>query len=161
MKNVLKTMFNIFEKFFNENFTKNKTIARDFMIQNLNKYINQYTSLKRFFNIDIIINEDNMFEFRCTDNKDCNKTINKNMFGCVVGLLACINSIFGFNEGFFHKHFTVMDYSFNFNEKNVVHTFLARNDSSIKNKVRIFDIPFMEKWSYQIIYIFKEKCLIF
>jgi hypothetical protein len=160
MKNVLKTLFNILEKFFNENFTKNKTIARDFMIQNLNKYINQYTSLKGFFNIDIIINEDNMFEFRCTDNKDCNKTINKNMFGCVVGLLACINSIFGFNEGFFHKHFTVMDYSFNFNEKNVVHTFLARNDSSIKNKVRIFDIPFMEKWSYQIagllLYLYRE-----
>jgi hypothetical protein len=43
-----------------------------------------------------------------------------------------------------------MDYSYNFNEKNVIHTFLCINDSSKKNKIRIYDIPFMEKWSYQI-----------
>ena len=72
------------------------------------------------------------------------------MFGCVVNTLACINYIFGFNEGFFHKHFSIMDYSYNFNEKNVIHTFLCINDSSKKNKLRIYDIPFMEKWIYQI-----------
>ena len=160
VNNVIKTLFNILEKYFNENFTKDKTIARNFMIQNLNKYLIQYTSLKGFINVDIILNEDNVFEFRCTGNKECNKAINNNMFGCVVGLLAGINSIFGFNEGFFHKHFTIMDYSYNFNEKNVIHTFLSINDSSVKNKVRIFDIPFMEKWSYQIsgllLYLYQE-----
>ena len=72
------------------------------------------------------------------------------MFTCVVNSLKCINFIFGFNEGFFHKHFSIMDYSYNFNEKNVIHTFLCINDSSKKNRVRVFDIPFMDRWCYQI-----------
>jgi hypothetical protein len=160
LNNVLKTFFEILEKFFKENFTNDKTIARNFMIQNLSKYLTQYTSLKGFFNVDIVMNEDNIFEFRCTNNKECNKAINNNMFECVVGLLGCINCIFGFNEGFFHKHFTIMDYSYNFNEKNVIHTFLSKNDSSTKNKVRVFDIPFMQKWNYQIagllLYLYRE-----
>ena len=160
INNVLKTFFEILEIFFNENFTNDKKVITNFMIQNLSKFLTQYTSLKGFFNLDIIINEDNMFEFRCTNNKEFNKKINNNMFGCVVGFLGCINYIFGFNEGFFHKHITIMEYSFNFNEKNVVHTFLSCNDSSKKNKVRIFDIPFMEKWNYQIagllLYLYKE-----
>ena len=161
LNNVLKTFFEILEKFFFENMTSDKNIIINFMIQNLSKFLTQYTSLKGFFNIDIVLNEDNMFEFRCTKNKECNKAINKNMFGCVVGLLGCINYIFGFNEGFFHKHFTIMEYSFNFNEKNIIHTFLSCNDSSTKNKVRIFDIPFMEKWNYKVagllLYIYKIK----
>jgi len=161
INNVLKTFFEILEKFFNENFTKEKKVITNFMIQNLSKFLTQYTSLKGFFNLDIIINEDNMFEFRCTNNKEFNKKINNNMFGCVVGFLGCINYIFGFNEGFFHKHITIMEYSFNFNEKNVIHTFLSCNDSSKKNKIRIFDIPFMEKWNYQVagllLYLYKEN----
>ena len=43
-----------------------------------------------------------------------------------------------------------MDYSYNFNEKNVIHTFPCAHDSSKKNKIRIFDIPFIDKWSYQV-----------
>ena len=160
INNVLKTFFEILEKFFKENFTKDKKVMTNFMIQNLSKFLTQYTSLKGFFNLDIIINEDNIFEFRCTNNKEFNKKINNNMFGCVVGFLGCINYIFGFNEGFFHKHITIMEYSYNFNEKNVIHTFLSCNDSSKKNKVRIFDIPFMEKWNYQVagllLYLYKE-----
>ena len=150
LNNVLKNFFDILERFFYEKMTKDKNIIRNFMIQNLSKFLTQYTSFKGFFNLDIVTNEDNVFEFRCTKNKECNKAINKNMFGCVVSLLGCINYIFGFNEGFFHKHFTIMEYSYNFNEKNIIHTFLACNDSSTKNKVRIFDIPFMEKWNYQV-----------
>ena len=150
LNNVLKNFFNILERFFYEKMTKDKNIITNFMIQNLSKFLTQYTSFKGFFNIDIVTNEDNIFEFRCTKNKECNRAINNNMFGCVVSLLGCINYIFGFNEGFFHKHFTIMEYSYNFNEKNIIHTFLACNDSSTKNKVRIFDIPFMEKWNYQV-----------
>ena len=160
LNNVIKSFLEILEMFFYENMTRDKNIITNFMIQNISKFLTQYTSLKGFFNIDVVMNEDNMFEFRCTKNKECNKAINRNMFGCVVSLLGCINSIFEFNEGFFHKHFTIMEYSYNFNEKNVIHTFLAYNDSSTKNKVRIFDIPFMEKWNYQVagllLYIYRE-----
>ena len=147
---LIKSYFEILEKFLKENLSQDKAIIRNFLIQSLSKFLTQYTSFKGFFNLDIVMNEDNMFEFQCTTNKNCNKKINKNMFGCVVNTLACINFIFGFNEGFFHKHFSIMDYSYNFNEKNVIHTFLCINDSSKKNKVRIYDIPFMDKWSYQI-----------
>ena len=147
---LIKTYLEILEKFLKENLSQDKNIIRDFMLKNLSKFLIQYSSFKGFFNLDIVMNEDNMFEFQCTTNKNCNRRINKNMFGCVVNTLDCINYIFGFNEGFFHKHFSIMDYSYNFNEKNVIHTFLCVNDSSKKNKVRIYDIPFMEKWAYQI-----------
>ena len=161
LNNVLKNFFEVLERFFTENLSPDVAVNRNFMIQNLSKFLTQYTSFKGFFNLDIIMNEDNVFEFRCTNNKNCNNTINNNMFGCVVCLLGFINMIFGFNEGFFHKHFTIMEYSYNFNEKNVIHTFLSCNDSSTKNKVRIFDIPFMEKWNYQVagllLYIYREK----
>lgn len=43
-----------------------------------------------------------------------------------------------------------MDYSYNFNEKNVIHTFPCAHDSSKKNKIRIFDIPFIEKWAFHV-----------
>ena len=46
-------------------------------------------------------------------------------------------------------HFTIMEYSYNFNEKNVIHTFLECNDSSKKNKVRLFDI--LQLWNIVII----------
>ena len=147
---LIKTYFEILEKFLKENLSQDKSIIRNFLIENLSKFLVQYAAFKGFLNIDIVMNEDNMFEFQCTNNKKWNRKINNNMFGCVVNTLACINYIFGFNEGFFHKHFSIMDYSYNFNEKNVIHTFLCNNDSSKKNKVRIYDIPFMDKWCYQL-----------
>ena len=147
---LLKTYLEILEKFFRENLSTDKNIIRNFMINNLSKFLVQYASFKGFFNLDVVINEDNVFEFQCSKNAKINNKINQNMFGCVVCCLAFINMIFGFNEGFFHKHFSLMDYSYNFNEKNVIHTFLTCNDSSKKNKIRIFDIPFMEKWTYEI-----------
>ena len=147
---LIRIYFEILEKFLKENLSQDKKVIRNFLIQSLCKFLVQYASFKGFFNLDIVMNEDNMFEFQCTANKNCNRTINHKMFGCAVNSLAFINLIFGFNEGFFHKHFSIMDYSYNFNEKNVIHTFLCINDSSKKNKVRIYDIPFMEKWGYQI-----------
>jgi len=147
---LIKSYFEILEKFLKDNLSKDKSVIQEFIIRNLCKFLTQYTSFKGFFNLDIVMNEDNVFEFQCTNNKACNKKINNNMFGCVVNSLGLINWFFGFNEGFFHKHFSIMDYSYNFNEKNVIHTFLCINDSSKKNKVRIYDIPFMDKWNYQI-----------
>ena len=69
MNNVLKNFLEILEKFFFENLSKDKKKIRNFMIQNLSKYLTQYTSFKGFFNLDIIMNEDNVFEFRCTEIK--------------------------------------------------------------------------------------------
>ena len=127
----------------------NQNIKR-FMIESLNRFLTLYSSLKGFFNIDIVINEESMFEFQCFKDKHKNKKLNKFMMGCAHNVLKVINSFFELNEGFFHKHFTILDYSYNFNEKNVIHTFPSYNDSSKKNKIRIYDIPFNEKWNYHI-----------
>ena len=150
LNKLITLYFKILEKYLKENFSENHEKIREFLIQSLAKFLSQYSAFKGFLNIDIVMNEDNRFEFQCSHNKACNRSINKNMFSCVVCSLKLINLAFGFNEGFFHKHFSIMDYSYNFNEKNVIHTFLCINDSSKKNKVRIFDVPFMDKWCYQI-----------
>ena len=150
LNRLITLYFKILEKYLKENLSENNQTIRDFLIPSLAKFLSQYSAFKGFLNFDIVMNEDNRFEFQCSHNKACNQNINKNMFCCVVYSLKCINCIFGFNEGFFHKHFSIMDYSYNFNEKNVIHTFLCINDSSKKNRVRVFDIPFMDKWCYQI-----------
>ena len=150
LNKLLIIFFGIIEKYLKENLSTDREEIKDFLLPNLAKFLSQYCAFKGFINIDIVMNEDNRFEFQCSNNKACNKCINEKMFSCVVKSLKIINSIFGFNEGFFHKHFSIMDYSYNFNEKNVVHTFLSINDSSKKNKVRIFDIPFMDKWCFQV-----------
>ena len=150
LNEVLKLYFEILEKYLRENLSNYEDKIKDFLIPSLAKFLSHYSALKGFINIDIVMNEDNRFEFQCSHNKACNKCINNKMFSCVVNTLRCINWIFDFNEGFFHKHFSIMDYSYNFNEKNVIHTFLCINDSSKKNTVRIFDIPFMDRWCYHI-----------
>ena len=148
--------FQILEKFLKENFqfsesnVENMEKIKDFLLQSLAKFLSQYVAFKGFLNIDIVINEDNRFEFQCCHNKACNRAFNDKMFSCMVGGLRFFNCLFHFNEGFFHQHFSIMDYSYNFNEKNVIHTFLSINDSSKKNKLRIFDIPFLDRWCYQI-----------
>ena len=150
LNKLITIFFGILEKYFKENFSPDREKIKEFLLPSLSKFLRQYSAFKGFLNIDLIINEDNKFEFQCSNNKACNRTINEKMFWCVVGSLKVINWIFGFNEGFFHEHFNIMDYSYNFNEKNVVHTFLTINDSSKKNRVRVFDIPFLDKWCYQI-----------
>jgi len=156
LNRLLKMYFQILEKFLKENFPNSESDMekveniKDFLIQSLAKFLSQYSAFKGFLNIDIVINEENRFEFQCSQNKACNEKINKKMFKCVVCLLRGINFAFHFNEGFFHQHFSIMDYSYNFNEKNVIHTFLCINDSSKKNRIRVFDIPFMDRWCYQI-----------
>ena len=156
LNKLLKMYFLILEKFLKDNFPSAESDIekiekiKDFLIQSLAKFLSQYTAFKGFLNIDIVINEDNRFEFQCSQNKACNRTMNEYMFNCAVCLLRGINAIFHFNEGFFHQHFSIMDYSYNFNEKDVIHTFLCINDSSKKNRIRIYDIPFMDRWCYQI-----------
>ena len=156
LNKLLKMYFQILEKFLKENFQfsesniENMEKIKDFLLQSLAKFLSQYVAFKGFLNIDIVINEDNRFDFQCCHNKACNRAFNDKMFSCMVGGLRFFNCLFHFNEGFFHQHFSIMDYSYNFNEKNVIHTFLSINDSSKKNKLRIFDIPFLDRWCYQI-----------
>ena len=156
LNKLLKMYFQILEKFLKENFqfsesnVENMEKIKDFLLQSLAKFLSQYVAFKGFLNIDIVINEDNRFDFQCCHNKACNRAFNDKMFSCMVGGLRFFNCLFHFNEGFFHQHFSIMDYSYNFNEKNVIHTFLSINDSSKKNKLRIFDIPFLDRWCYQI-----------
>ena len=156
LNKLLKMYFQILEKFLKENFqfsesnVENMEKIKVFLLQSLAKFLSQYVAFKGFLNIDIVINEDNRFDFQCCHNKACNRAFNDKMFSCMVGGLRFFNCLFHFNEGFFHQHFSIMDYSYNFNEKNVIHTFLSINDSSKKNKLRIFDIPFLDRWCYQI-----------
>ena len=67
---LIKSYLEILEKFLKENLSQDKNIIRNFIIQNLAKFLSQYASFKGFFNLDIVMNEDNMFEFQCTTNKN-------------------------------------------------------------------------------------------
>ena len=131
-----------------------------FMLDNVSKFIISYVAYKGFFNVEIVMNEDSVFDFHCFKDKKSNEKLNKKLFGCVTCVMGLLNMVFDFNEGFFHKHFSIMDYSYNFNEKNVIHTFPCAFDSSKKNRVRIFDVPFTMKWSYAIaslvLYVYKN-----
>lgn len=151
LKSLLMQLFLVLNEFLEQKLSNDKEVIRRFMIESLNKFLCQYTSFKGFFNLDIVMNEDSMLEFNCCKkNHRLNNRINTCAFNCVSMTLSCCNSIFEFNEGFFHKHFSILDYSYNFNEKNVIHTFPSAYDSSKKNKVRIFDIPFINRWNYII-----------
>ena len=150
LKQLMTDLMKTLSEFLLSKMDYNHQNIKRFMIESLNRFLTLYSSLKGFFNIDIVINEESMFEFNCFKDKHKNKKLNKIMMGCAHNILKVINSFFEFNEGFFHKHFTVLDYSYNFNEKDVIHTFPSYNDSSKKNKIRIYDIPFNEKWNYHI-----------
>ena len=150
LKKVLEKIFIDLTNSLNYYMNNNSQNIKRYMIESLNKFLIQYISFKGFFNIDIVINEESMFEFDCFKNKNKNQKMNENIFSCVTKTLKFINSLFEFNEGFFHKHFSILDFSYNFNEKNIIHTFPSYNDSSKKNKIRIFDIPFLDKWNFHI-----------
>ena len=93
LNKLLKMYFQILEKFLKDNFPNNGSDVekvekiKDFLIQSLAKFLSQYTAFKGFLNIDIVINEDNRFEFQCSQNKACNRTMNDYMFNCAV----CLN----------------------------------------------------------------------
>lgn len=141
----------------------------------LNKSINQYIAHNGFINIDIIFNDEfnfqDSYEFpftnKCANNpklKNCKEKITECFFRTFSKFLDGFNYFFKINEGFYHKHFTVMNYSYNFNEKNVIFTFNSKYDTSKKNKIRIFDVFFNEYWttyvSHLILFLYK-KCFDF
>lgn len=163
--NLHKTLTDMFEKI-NENLAEytqlNTTESIDkFFLSSLNKYILKYTTYKGFFNIDIVLNEDSMIDLHCCTTKKCKKLWNNYTFKFLSKCLNCFNLFFDCNEGFFHKHFNILDNSYNFNEKNIIYTFPSVFDSSKKNKIRIFDIPMLEKWTceigYMILQIWKDN----
>jgi hypothetical protein len=150
LKKLLEKLFKDLTNSLNYYMNNNTQSIKRYMMESINRFLIQYISFKGFFNIDIVINEESMFELQCYKNKNKNQKMNENIFYCVTKTLNFINSLFEFNEGFFHKHYSILDFSYNFNEKNVIHTFPCCNDSSKKNKIRIFDIPFLDKWNFHI-----------
>ena len=61
--------FKILEKYLKENLSENNQTIRDFLIPSLAKFLSQYSAFKGFLNFDIVMNEDNRFEFQCSHNK--------------------------------------------------------------------------------------------
>lgn len=146
-----------------------------FIINSLNRYISKDICRNGFLNIDIIFNDEfNIEDFsnsgcnnKCLNNPKINKC-KDSIMGCMfVTLSKCLdflNQFLKVNEGFYHKHISIMNYSYNFNEKNIIFTFNTNYDTSKKNKIRIFDIFFNQLWithiSYLVLYIYK-KCYFF
>lgn len=121
----------------------------------------KYITAKGFFNIDIILNEE---EFRNMDFGFCCKPVktqvNKFLYNFGSKILKLFNSLLQVNEGLIHKHFTIFSHSYNFNQKNRIYTFNSKFDASKKNKLRVYDVLFYEKWADKIadllILIYKE-----
>ena len=65
-------------------------------------------------------------------------------------VIKCFFKIFECNEGFIHKHIQMFDFSYSFNDRNVIHIFPSIEDNSQKNKIRIFDFLFREEWTSKI-----------
>ncbi len=141
----------------------------------MNKEINKYISSIGFINIDIIFNDEFYGQDsciyplidKCSNNstfKNCKDKLTGFFVNSCSKILDTINYFFKINEGFYHKHFSIMNYSYNFNEKNVIFTFNSKYDTSKKNRIRIFDIYFEEFWttyiSDLILFLYK-KCFFF
>lgn len=132
-----------------------------FLVVSLKKSLIKYITNKGFFNIDIILNED---EFRNLKVCNCSKRINKFIGKCLYCLGNCIlkltNSLLSINEGLIHKHFSIFYLSYNFNEKNRIYTFNSKFDASKKNKLRVYDVLFDESWAEEIskliIFLYKD-----
>lgn len=114
--------------------------AKLFFTSSLNKHIEMMIGTKGFMNIEIITNESD-------ENLSCQNSRIKS-FG--KSIFNMFNKVFGFNQGIFHMHFSVNGFSYNFNDKNYVHIFPSIVDCSVKNKLRIFDIPFKSSWITEI-----------
>jgi hypothetical protein len=126
-------------------FSNSKNYEKFFFFE-LKKAVGRYISFKGIFNIDIILTNENV--------RQSNPKIQK-LFKYICFIPKCIvvdifNKILKCNEGFFHKHIQMFDFSYSFNERNVIHNFHSNEDSSQKNKIRIFDILFRDRWVAQI-----------
>lgn len=133
-------------------FKNSKSTKEKFLINALKKSIIKYITTKGFFNVDIILNED---EFRKINLCNC---FSKNIQTCFGNFFYCLgncaltlfNSFLSINEGLIHKHFSIFSLSYNFNEKNRIFTFNSKFDASKKNKLRVYDVLFNENWAEEI-----------
>ena len=128
-----------------------KRDTRTFFINYLEDKLKMYCSYHGFFKIDSIINDDRMLQCTpcgccCFCDKKKKQKYNDCFFSILDSLLNVFNNIFSANDGFFHKHLSVNEFSYNFNEKNVIYIFPHTTDASLKNKFRIFDIPMHSNW---------------
>ena len=125
---------------------KNSPLYEKFFFNEMKKIVEKYISFKGVFNIDMILTNETGFH--------TNSKVDKVMkFLCFIPKCIVVdffNKILKCNEGFFHKHIQVFDFCYNFNEKNIIHNFHANVDESQKNKIRIFDVLFKEKWTSKI-----------
>lgn len=132
-----------------EELKKQYISKQEFLKDSLVKSLVKQITYKGFLNIDIIMNE-RMGENNYTGNKKWNGLLNKLKENAFDWILSGLNGAFNLNEGYFHKHFSMLGMSYNFNQKNYVHIFNTEVDESVRNKARIFDIIFMPNWAYDV-----------
>lgn len=134
-----------------ENFIQH---LKSFFLSFISNKLSMDTSYQGFFHIDIIINDEQMSKCNPLSCACVSKSVKKSCsnftYNLLNSLLNKLNFVFSANDGFFHKHLAVNNLSYNFNEKNVIYIFPHYTDSSLKNKIRIFDIPFHQKWSKMV-----------
>ena len=141
---IIKNRINLF------NFEELYNNFENFINDSLSKSIIKHITQTGFTNIDVISNEDNMIDLNCCFTKRKNKCVNnclENSFDCGLNL---INKIFNLNEGFFHKHISILGSSYNFNHTNTVETLKTENDYALRNKLRVFDVLFLPEWSKRL-----------
>jgi len=131
---------------------KKIALKEKFFALSLKNSIKKHITNKGFFNIDIIMNEDE-FKNMCNITGCCkkfNKKIGNFFYSMGNCFLSTLNSLLLINEGLIHKHFAIFSHSYNFNTKNRIFTFNSKYDASKKNKLRVYDILFNENWAEEI-----------
>lgn len=144
--------FDLFINQTTDNNDKNKDSIIDYFISSLSRHIVKHITYSGFTYIDVISNEDGMAESIEGCGSQSIKTGSSSYFLNIIEKvidkgLGFINKIFNLNEGFFHKHLSILGNSYNFNHSNTVITHPIENDCSMKNKIRVFDVLFKENWA--------------
>lgn len=120
---------------------------QSFFEDSISKSIIKHVTFEGFTSIDVISNEDGMVDLHCYKGRKQNRNLNKflgKIFDCG---LSIVNKFFNLNEGFFHKHLSILGFSYNFNHTNTVETVPTEIDSSLRNKLRVFDVLFLKSWA--------------
>ena len=164
--NLFKEIFLDYQESFSNSFininSEKSTKSFDlFLINEIKRKMEQNISKNGFFPIDLVFNDDNMMNLECCKTKKCNKLCNNLAYKFFSNFLSFFNLLFEVNEGFFHKHMTILNYSYNFNDQNLILIFKSKDDNQTKNKIRLFDLFFLEKWSFMVaelaLFIIKDK----
>lgn len=133
----------------NNDFVTNFELCRDFLKECFSNSILRDITFKGILNVDLILSDDGLNE-NC---ESCSKKgrREKSFYQMAVKMFVnLINKLFKLNDGFIHKHISIMGYSYNFNNNNVVNMINTELDVSTKNRIRLFDIYFDTKWSYKL-----------